>query len=215
MSLPEEHTSATETTFLLPAKNKRSRTSFWTKKPTGKSSSLFLSKHHNNTGFIKENVGTFGAKFSSRMKHIDEIYRVENFGKKLFITCTQRKWKGTDTSVSINHFLPKLYFYTQIEFTWLDETEILKLAWPAKAKRLRDPSRISLGGLKIRIGRWRYYIFDTSDTEVNHKILLLVYCIDAPSFGLLPATNRRHGAEIISQPILHLLFCCRYVPPIK
>ena len=149
------------------------------------------------------------------MKHIDEIYRVENFGKKLFITSTQRKWKGTDTSVSINHFLPKLYFYTQIEFTWLDETEILKLAWPAKAKRLRDPSRISLGGLKIRIGRWRYYIFDTSDTEVNHKILLLVYCIDAPSFGLLPATNRRHGAEIISQPILHLLFCCRYVPPIK
>ena len=59
------------------------------------------------------------------MKHIDEIYRVENFGKKLFITCTQRKWKGADSSVPINHFLPKLYFYTQIEFTWLDETEIL------------------------------------------------------------------------------------------
>lgn len=164
------------------------------------------------------NVGRSSVLVKSKklgMKHIDEIYRVENFGKKLFITCTQRKWKGTDTSVSINHFLPKLYFYTQIEFTWLDETEILKLAWPAKAKRLRDPSRISLGGLRIRIGRWRYYIFDTSDTEVNHKILLLVYCIDAPSFGLLPATNRRHGVEIISQPILHLLFCCRYVPPIK
>lgn len=124
----QKNTSATETTFLLPAKNKRSRTSFWT-----------------------------------------VIYRVENFGKKLFITCTQRKWKGTDTSVPINHFLPKLYFYTQIEFTWLDETEILTLAWPAKAKRLRDPSRISLEGLRIRIGRWRYHIFDTSDTEVRSQ----------------------------------------------
>lgn len=183
MSLPEEHTSATETTFLLPAKNKRSRTSFWTKKPTGKSSSLFLSKHHNNTGFIKENVGTCGAKFSSRWKQEigNETYRWN-------LPCWKFREKAlhhlhTKKMERHRHFSSNKPFSAETLFLHANRIHLVRWNWNTHVKRLRDPSRISLGGLKIRIGRWPYYIFDTSDTEVNHKILLLVYCIDAPSFA--------------------------------
>ena len=149
MSLPEEHTSATETTFLLPAKNKRSRTSFWTKKPTGKSSSLFLSKHHNNTGFIKENVGTCGAKFSSRWKQEigNETYRWN-------LPCWKFREKAlhhlhTKKMERHRHFSSNKPFSAETLFLHANRIHLVRWNWNTHVKRLRDPSRISLGGLKI------------------------------------------------------------------